>query len=475
LKDNLGDAALGAIVSTVHGEVASKIKFNLSEDYITHKIAHAIAGCAAAAANKGKCQDGAIGAAVGEIVGEALTNGKNPATLTAKEREQILAYSKLVAGTVSGVVGGDVNTAANAAKVAIENNLLSQEEYALREKLIKKAKGKGLLSLDWGSLTEQEARQFIYLIEKDRYSNQLLDRYQKNPSSLNNQEKNILAYFINQTSGGNTAWAASILKTPQSMGNLTIPSKDINNTLSKAYQTLSRYDSFDYKSAVAAQPALYLLNGPLGFSVKAATVAAGGYNIGQGAKAISNGEYLHGTVQVVNGTLMVAGSVSAQAAISAKPAPVTRYLSNDSAPALRQALTAESQRIRMKLPEEYRQIGNLAIAKIDVKGLPQRMEAFSSFQKGEHGFISLPETKIFKPISVDKYHNIASPPRGTLRNIDGEYKLLETIAQQLGNNRNVSGRIDLFTELKACQSCSNVILEFRNRYPNIQLNIFTGK
>lgn len=59
------------------------------------------------------------------------------------------------------------------------------------------------------------------------------------------------------------------------MGNLTIPSKDINNTLSKAYQTLSRYDSFDYKSAVAAQPALYLLNGLLGFSVKAATVAAG--------------------------------------------------------------------------------------------------------------------------------------------------------------------------------------------------------
>ncbi|HEZ1708397.1 TPA: DUF637 domain-containing protein [Neisseria meningitidis] len=474
LKDNLEANILAALVNTAHGEAASKIK-QLDQHYIVHKIAHAIAGCAAAAANKGKCQDGAIGAAVGEIVGEALTNGKNPATLTAKEREQILAYSKLVAGTVSGVVGGDVNTAANAAKVAIENNLLSQEEYALREKLIKKAKGKGLLSLDWGSLTEQEARQFIYLIEKDRYSNQLLDRYQKNPSSLNNQEKNILAYFINQTSGGNTAWAASILKTPQSMGNLTIPSKDINNTLSKAYQTLSRYDSFDYKSAVAAQPALYLLNGPLGFSVKAATVAAGGYNIGQGAKAISNGEYLHGTVQVVNGTLMVAGSVSAQAAISAKPAPVTRYLSNDSAPALRQALTAESQRIRMKLPEEYRQIGNLAIAKIDVKGLPQRMEAFSSFQKGEHGFISLPETKIFKPISVDKYHNIASPPRGTLRNIDGEYKLLETIAQQLGNNRNVSGRIDLFTELKACQSCSNVILEFRNRYPNIQLNIFTGK
>lgn len=82
----------------------------------------------AAAANKGKCQDGAIGAAVGEIVGEALTNGKNPATLTAKEREQILAYSKLVAGTAAAVAGGDADAAAKAAEVAVKNNQLSDKE-----------------------------------------------------------------------------------------------------------------------------------------------------------------------------------------------------------------------------------------------------------------------------------------------------------------------------------------------------------
>ncbi|WP_232727259.1 VENN motif pre-toxin domain-containing protein, partial [Neisseria sp. N95_16] len=118
---------LAALVNTAHGEAASKIK-QLDQHYIAHKIAHAVAGCAAAAANKGKCQDGAIGAAVGEIVGEALVNGKNPAALTAKEREQILAYSKLVAGTVSGVAGGDVNAAANAAAVAVENNALNNLE-----------------------------------------------------------------------------------------------------------------------------------------------------------------------------------------------------------------------------------------------------------------------------------------------------------------------------------------------------------
>ncbi|HEZ1445768.1 TPA: S-layer family protein, partial [Neisseria meningitidis] len=135
LKDNLGDAALGAIVSTVHGEVASKIKFNLSEDYITHKIAHAIAGCAAAAANKGKCQDGAIGAAVGEIVGEALVKNTDFSRMSATEIEKakakITAYSKLVAGTASAVVGGDVNTAANAATVAVENNSLFQPQTTL--------------------------------------------------------------------------------------------------------------------------------------------------------------------------------------------------------------------------------------------------------------------------------------------------------------------------------------------------------
>ncbi|EOC21272.1 hypothetical protein NM477_0496, partial [Neisseria meningitidis NM477] len=54
LKDNLEANILAALVNTAHGEAASKIK-QLDQHYITHKIAHAIAGCAAAAANKGKC------------------------------------------------------------------------------------------------------------------------------------------------------------------------------------------------------------------------------------------------------------------------------------------------------------------------------------------------------------------------------------------------------------------------------------
>ncbi|HEZ4143762.1 TPA: DUF637 domain-containing protein [Neisseria meningitidis] len=127
LKDNLEANILAALVNTAHGEAASKIK-QLDQHYIAHKIAHAIAGCAAAAANKGKCQDGAIGAAVGEIVGEALVKNTDFSRMSATEIEKakakITAYSKLVAGTASAVVGGDVNTAANTAQIAVENNTL---------------------------------------------------------------------------------------------------------------------------------------------------------------------------------------------------------------------------------------------------------------------------------------------------------------------------------------------------------------
>ena|GEM_PF-703809 len=123
LKDNLEANILAALVNTAHGEAASKIK-QLDHHYIAHKIAHAVAGCAAAAANKGKCQDGAIGAAIGEILGEALLDGRDPGSLNVKDRAKIIAKAKLAAGTVAALSKGDVNTAANTAQIAVENNTL---------------------------------------------------------------------------------------------------------------------------------------------------------------------------------------------------------------------------------------------------------------------------------------------------------------------------------------------------------------
>ncbi|HGH6785811.1 TPA: DUF637 domain-containing protein [Neisseria meningitidis] len=124
LKDNLGNAALGALVNSFQGEAASKIKTTFSDDYVTKQFAHALAGCVSGLV-QGKCKDGAIGAAVGEIVAESILGGRNPATLSDAEKHKVISYSKIIAGSVAALNGGDVNTAANAAEVAVVNNALN--------------------------------------------------------------------------------------------------------------------------------------------------------------------------------------------------------------------------------------------------------------------------------------------------------------------------------------------------------------
>ena len=61
-----------------------------------------------------------------------------------------------------------------------------------------------------------------------------------------------------------------------------------------------------------------------------------------------------------------------------------------------------------------------------------------------------------------------------LRDVDGEFKILENSAQILGDNTSATGQINLFTELKFCTSCAGAIMQFRQRYPGIQPNVFTG-
>lgn len=132
LKDNLGNAALGALVNTVHGEIVSKIKVGLSEDYITHKITHAVAGCGAAATNKGKCLDGAIEAAAGEMVAEAY--GKPDINLPdaeyQRQTDKLLAVTKIVSGSVSSLLGGNFEKTADVAENTVMNNFLYPEQDA---------------------------------------------------------------------------------------------------------------------------------------------------------------------------------------------------------------------------------------------------------------------------------------------------------------------------------------------------------
>lgn len=127
LSDKLSLALLFNTADSLQGALSVQIKGLENVDYLLHKIAHAAAGCAAAVVAKANCESGAIGAAVGEIVAEEMDRSfdkqdfKNDQDIL-DYQQKVRAASKLIAGTIAGLTGYDVNTAANTAEIAVVNN-----------------------------------------------------------------------------------------------------------------------------------------------------------------------------------------------------------------------------------------------------------------------------------------------------------------------------------------------------------------
>ena len=116
---------------------------------------------------------------------------------------------------------------------------------------------------------------------------------------------------------------------------------------------------------------------------------------------------------------------------------------------------------------KLRNQGNMAIADVDIEGLPNNYVAHSKIHNADSigsdvvNFSFTKENKSFTTYVDDKFSRFN----------DTEAKILEDIASQI-KDPNVHGTINLYTELPTCQSCTNIIFEFRRNYPNIELNIF---
>ncbi|GAB1534358.1 MULTISPECIES: deaminase domain-containing protein [Brevibacillus] len=61
--------------------------------------------------------------------------------------------------------------------------------------------------------------------------------------------------------------------------------------------------------------------------------------------------------------------------------------------------------------------------------------------------------------------------RETLRDDDTEFKILNNIAKDLGDRPETKGKITLFTEKDTCGSCNYVISQFKEKYPNIVIEV----
>lgn len=146
----------------------------------------------------------------------------------------------------------------------------------------------------------------------------------------------------------------------------------------------------------------------------------------------------------------------------AKAAGVTleRVTENQLRP-YRQQLTV----IRAGLPSNPKRSGNVAVAEVDIPGMPKQMAAHSSVNKDGKGLVGVGSGNFtYKELRNKKGDMIS-------RKGDSEYKILDNLADQLGGNTSAKGTVTIFTEPPACGSCLGVVDQFQKKYPGIQVNV----
>jgi len=172
----------------------------------------------------------------------------------------------------------------------------------------------------------------------------------------------------------------------------------------------------------------------------------------------------------------VAGTGVAVTALKGGAAAATRGAGAEGETALantQKALTQQIGDLRATLTGNAKVGGNIGIAQIDIPGIQSMMAASSrianpSLEQQTLGFVgAIPEQF---PSSV------VPLPNGypLLRSVDSEAKILNNIAAQLGDKTGTAGTINLLTERAPCESCSNIIRQFRIKYPNIKINVMNN-
>ncbi|WP_419794406.1 hypothetical protein MYA83_00945 [Pseudomonas palleroniana] len=125
--------------------------------------------------------------------------------------------------------------------------------------------------------------------------------------------------------------------------------------------------------------------------------------------------------------------------------------------------------VRAGLPSGLRRSGNVAVAEIDIPGIPRQMAAHSQVSDAGKGLVGSGNGNFVAQSVPNKAGDLV------YRGIDTEYKILDNIADQLGGNTSARGTVNILTEKAACASCLNVAEQFKAKYPNITVNILDNQ
>jgi filamentous hemagglutinin len=521
-KDNLASSAAGTAASIGGAIGAGKIG-DMGPDISLSKIAlHAGLGGLLAEAMGSDFRTGAIAGGANEVLVGLLGEKLLPSSYVKGSPEynqaqaNILALSQIVGVLGATMSGGDAGTAAAVAANATQYNFLGDHSKAERDQAreeFQKTHGIG------------PARQLVELEGADQRSDILLEKYHTDYGSMTYAERAELNAYLqvytadmlsqpNVTKESVKGLVLKLLKEGPAASGIYlyagtteaknaaadamraqldgwfdqlawIRPKTENELIYRDAQGYLRINNEQQGLSNIGGPALYGLTGPLGTSIRLAAAADGVLQVGAGARQALNGDLWNAAGNIVVGALAIAGAGIPDVRLPkgsgigeipvVNPKPGSTFGVEGFATSIDTHLLAQKiADIRATLPSKLKGEGNMAVADIKVEGLPSQMAAHSrintpnSAQQAQ-GIVG-EGSGLFQTQLVPNKSGVLMPRSG-----DSEAKILDRLAQLLGDRYSASGVVTIFTERPACSSCLGVVEQFKNRYSNIRVDVLDNK
>ncbi|EMI4408290.1 DUF637 domain-containing protein [Serratia marcescens] len=429
-KDNLTNALLANIGSQVQAEGANLIGDNGQVlDIPGRAVSHAVLAGVAAEIGKGNAKGAAAGALAAELAGVIINDNLVRSEGWQERQAQISRVAGAFAGAIVTAKAAGATSGANAGEfVERFNRQLHQEELNAIKELAKGDK-------------EKEARLMAASCRKVACTTQ---------EALNSDERKQFEALMNK-----------------------YPSTRDEDGLIANYWVQKERQRFGNYPAFAGYDSEKLFTYDLGDQITDGQLFARNQQIEQISKLTGwSPDWVNASVMAVSIASTFAGmgkaNVGNQYLSSKLVGPTSAwkgYLVNEKT--VQQAAAFRQQVLDARAPfaEKIRKKGNAAVAQIDVPGMPKTLAAHSRIAKAEKSFIGDGNQNF-------KYETIKSSD-GILisRNTDSEYKILDNLADKLGNNVSAEGRVTIFTERAACDSCLGVVEQFQKKYPGIKVEV----
>ncbi|MEI7343084.1 DUF637 domain-containing protein [Pectobacterium brasiliense] len=429
-KDNFTTALLSNIGSQINAEGAKFIGDKGEVLGVTGKtLSHAVVASVAAEISGGNVKGAAAGALAAELAGIIINDNLVKSEGWQEKQAQISRFAGAVMGAVATGKASGVNSGANAAEIVERfNRQLHLDEIQAIKEIAKGDKEKEMRLLAASCRKVNcVAQESLNSEERQQYET-LMALY---PTTR--EEDGILAnYWVQKDRQRTSNYPLYVGYDMEQLFTYTTGDSISDGQIFARNQWIENFSQMSGWSKDTVEA--------LGFGISIASTFAGIGKAGVGNQYLSK--------SLVTPT---AGWKS--------------YLVNEKTIQQTAAFKQQVTDLRAGLPSAPKREGNVAVAEINIAGMPKTLAAHSGLNQSDKGFIGMGNQNF----TYQELPNKSGRP--ILRNTDSEYKILDNLADRLGSNTLAKGNVTIFTEKPACDSCLGVIEQFQKKYPGIKVDV----